>query len=161
MAIEASAFSFESEIDNLRSKEYTESDIKISGVNATQLTTSQNNATPVFIYFQNENNFYRISRSWGATAEIDQKCQDIFDKALSGFEFIETESLEEEVSPSEQACLDAGGEVGEMLCCKSNNDFPNMCLIGSCGCSPADSHMVKICNCGYGKCFNGSTCVSQ
>ncbi len=156
MAVEASSFSFDSEIDNLRTKDYAETNVKLAGIDAIQLTTTEANAMPVFIYFENQGNFYRITRSWGSTAEIDQKCVNVFNGIITSFKFLEIEK-----SLSEQACLDSGGEVGEMLCCKSNGDFPNMCLIGSCSCHPDDSHYVKICNCGYGKCFNGEICVSQ
>jgi len=62
---------------------------------------------------------------------------------------------------TEQACISLGGTVETSLCCNSTMDFPNSCLIGACGCSPTNSHQVKICNCGKGKCFNGSTCVVQ
>jgi len=59
----------------------------------------------------------------------------------------------------EQACISSEGTVGTALCCNSAKDFPNSCLIGACGCSPANSHQINICNCGEGKCFNGSACV--
>ena len=45
-------------------------------------------------------------------------------------------------------------------CCASSGDFPNTCLIGACGCAPANSHQVKTCDCGPGKCFDGSACVA-
>ena len=61
----------------------------------------------------------------------------------------------------EQVCINSGGIVRTAMCCKSSGDFPNLCLIGSCGCSLENSHQVKICNCGPGKCFNGKECVSQ
>jgi len=60
----------------------------------------------------------------------------------------------------EQKCLNSGGEVSTSLCCESVSDFPNLCLIGACGCSPTDSHEVKICDCGADKCFNGTKCVA-
>jgi len=59
----------------------------------------------------------------------------------------------------EQACLNSGGTVRTSLCCLSTGDFPNLCLIGPCGCSPENSHEVKVCDCGEGKCFDGSTCA--
>jgi peptidoglycan hydrolase-like protein with peptidoglycan-binding domain len=65
------------------------------------------------------------------------------------------------VSTGEQACLNSGGTVEMTSCCLTANDFPNLCLIGACGCSTENSHQVKTCNCGSGKCFNGETCVSQ
>ncbi|XOB41836.1 MAG: hypothetical protein ACKKMS_00330 [Candidatus Nealsonbacteria bacterium] len=66
----------------------------------------------------------------------------------------------EELSGKEQTCVDSGGQVSISLCCKATGDFPNLCLIGPCGCSPDNSHQVKICDCGPDKCFNGSECVS-
>ena len=59
----------------------------------------------------------------------------------------------------EQACEDSGGTVTEGLCCLSTEDFPNLCLIGACGCSPENSHEVKVCDCGEGKCFDGDACI--
>ena len=66
----------------------------------------------------------------------------------------------ESIIEQEQACLDAGGQVSISLCCKSASDFPNSCLIGPCGCSPDNSHQVKVCDCGPDKCFNRNKCVS-
>lgn len=59
----------------------------------------------------------------------------------------------------EQACALSGGTVKISLCCASVSDFPNLCLIGACGCSPTDSHQVKVCDCGTNKCFNENRCV--
>lgn len=58
-----------------------------------------------------------------------------------------------------EACINSGGEITTSLCCKSANDYPNLCLIGACGCSPDNSHQIKVCDCGQGKCFNGSACI--
>jgi eight-cysteine-cluster-containing protein len=66
----------------------------------------------------------------------------------------------EGLTKEEKACLNFGGQVSTSLCCKSTNDFPNLCLIGACGCSPENSHQVKICDCGPDKCFDGKECVS-
>lgn len=60
----------------------------------------------------------------------------------------------------EQSCINSGGTVTTSLCCKSISDFPNLCLIGACGCSSENSKEVKICDCGDGKCFNGEECVT-
>jgi hypothetical protein len=65
----------------------------------------------------------------------------------------------EEKSAQELGCLNSGGTVSVSSCCKSSNDFPNSCLIGACGCSPTDSHQVKTCDCGEGKCFDGEKCL--
>ena len=62
-------------------------------------------------------------------------------------------------SDQHQACLDAGGSIKDMLCCKSQQDWPDMCLMGSCGCGPDDSHKIKVCDCGPDKCFDGETCI--
>ncbi|NIO23188.1 MAG: hypothetical protein GTN38_04150 [Candidatus Aenigmarchaeota archaeon] len=59
----------------------------------------------------------------------------------------------------EQACVNSGGSVTEGVCCLQTEDFPNTCLIGPCGCSPENSHEVKICDCGEGRCFDGDACV--
>ena len=59
----------------------------------------------------------------------------------------------------EQACTASGGTVQTALCCSSAGDFPNNCLIGACGCSPDNSHNVKVCACPEGKCFDGTACV--
>jgi hypothetical protein len=61
----------------------------------------------------------------------------------------------------EQGCLISGGTVKTSLCCGSASNFPNLCLIGACGCSPASSHEVKTCNCGKGSCFNGIECINN
>jgi len=67
---------------------------------------------------------------------------------------------EETSDPKEQACIDSGGTVSTSLCCLAVGDFPNLCATGACGCAPGDSHEVKICDCGPGKCFDGETCVT-
>ena len=58
----------------------------------------------------------------------------------------------------ESACLSSGGTVETSSCCKSSGNFPSSCLIGACGCSPDNSKEVKVCNCGEGKCFDGTSC---
>jgi len=60
----------------------------------------------------------------------------------------------------DNACVNAGGTVMNNLCCNSASDFPNTCLIGACGCAPIDSHVVKVCDCGEGKCWDGTSCVA-
>lgn len=59
----------------------------------------------------------------------------------------------------QKACLASGGNVSNALCCGQTKDFSNNCAIGACGCAPASSHQVKICQCGEGKCFDGNSCV--
>ena len=77
-------------------------------------------------------------------------------KTPDGKTFIETIG---EVLEKEQLCIDSGGKVLTSMCCKQTIDFPNLCLIGPCGCSPNNSHQIKTCDCGAGKCFNGDQCV--
>lgn len=60
----------------------------------------------------------------------------------------------------EQSCLISGGKIETLMCCTSVSDFPNLCLIGACGCSSTNSHQIKTCNCGENKCFNGKECVA-
>jgi eight-cysteine-cluster-containing protein len=65
-----------------------------------------------------------------------------------------------EINIEEKACIDSGGTVTTVNCCKSGSDFPNSCLIGACGCSPENSKPVKFCDCGTG-CWNGVKCVKN
>lgn len=59
----------------------------------------------------------------------------------------------------EQGCLNSGGQVATSSCCLSTSNFPNLCLIGACGCDATNSHEINTCNCETSKCFNGSKCV--
>ncbi|OGI12278.1 hypothetical protein A3K64_03060 [Candidatus Micrarchaeota archaeon RBG_16_36_9] len=73
----------------------------------------------------------------------------------------ETENTAEIKSQdSKQACENSGGTVKNSVCCKSASDFPNTCLVGACGCSLQNSHGVKVCDCGEGKCWDGKECKS-
>jgi hypothetical protein len=67
-------------------------------------------------------------------------------------------SSNQAASPSE-GCTITGGVLVNSLCCKSSGSFPNNCLIGACGCSPSNSHVVITCQCPQGKCFNGKVCI--
>ena len=69
------------------------------------------------------------------------------------------EEPEEPEQDLEELCVNATGNVTTSLCCLSTEDFPNTCLIGPCACSPENSHEVKICDCGEGKCWNETSCV--
>jgi len=73
-------------------------------------------------------------------------------------EIQKTEKIENK-STQEQACLNSGGTVSTASCCQTASDFPNSCLIGACGCSLENSHQVKTCDCGEGKCWDGENCV--
>ena len=76
-----------------------------------------------------------------------------------GYWLYQSTLVPEELTEIEQACVNSGGEVLTSLCCEATGDFPNLCLVGPCGCAPDYSHQVKICDCGPDKCFNGNECV--
>jgi hypothetical protein len=61
----------------------------------------------------------------------------------------------------EQSCISSSGNVTDQLCCQSSGNFPNTCLIGACGCSPTSSHMVRVCTCPEGECFDGNQCTQR
>jgi len=91
----------------------------------------------------------------GNNKEEYEKYAELFNQMLSTFKFIEPEKM----ITKEESCVNSGGTVETSLCCESASDLPNSCLIGACGCSPENSHQIKICDCGEGKCFNGTECV--
>jgi hypothetical protein len=62
------------------------------------------------------------------------------------------------VSVTDNSCIASGGTVVTEMCCQSAPDFPNTCVIGPCGCSPAYSKDTKVCDCGPGRCFDGTAC---
>ena len=65
------------------------------------------------------------------------------------------------VDPEAQ-CLATRGKVDSNLCCNSVGDFPDQCLVGPCGCAPANSHQVRICVCQPGTCYlPGRGCVGS
>lgn len=72
---------------------------------------------------------------------------------------VDPQNATPESAKKEQACLFSGGTIETSSCCASVSDFPNLCLMGACGCSPDNSHEIKTCDCGEGKCFDGSGCV--
>jgi hypothetical protein len=62
----------------------------------------------------------------------------------------------------QQLCLDSGGQVTTITCfCPGTEDFFNTCGLGACTCPPGNSHQVLSCDCGAGRCFNGSACAPQ
>lgn len=61
----------------------------------------------------------------------------------------------------EEYCIEKGGTVTNQSCCQSASDFPDTCLIGACGCSPENSHEIKVCDCGEEKCWNRTACISN
>ncbi len=60
----------------------------------------------------------------------------------------------------EQACLYTGGIITTSLCCKTEGDFPNTCLAGTCACPLENSDQIRRCFCGQNKCFDGKQCIT-
>jgi len=60
-----------------------------------------------------------------------------------------------DVQPGTSAalCLTTGGTLGTALCCANTADYPDTCMVGACGCAPASSTPVPVCNC-PGRCFS-------
>jgi len=56
----------------------------------------------------------------------------------------------------EDFCAAGGGTIKTQQCCNSVADFPDTCLVGGCGCSLENSHEIKVCDCGEGKCWNST-----
>jgi hypothetical protein len=69
--------------------------------------------------------------------------------------------IQDDKPEKENSCIASGGTVTTQPCCKSAKSYPNTCLIGACGCSPENSKDTKVCECGQGKCFNGTACVAS
>ena len=74
--------------------------------------------------------------------------------------WFEVTGISVSINEKEQACLDSGGTLKINTCCLAVGDFPDTCGIGACACAPGNSHEVKFCDCGIGKCFDGNTCVA-
>ena len=114
--------------------------------------------------FVKNNLFYMVSIVMLSMEPISdlsfpQEELNIYNQMLSTFRFIEGGETAEE-----RACINSGGIIKGAGCCLAVGDFPNLCLIGACGCSAENIHMVKAvkaCDCGAGKCFDGETCVSR
>lgn len=79
--------------------------------------------------------------------------------------YFERVSVSEVVNPTIiSSCISSGGTITTGLCCgigsfSTQENFPNTCLIGACGCAPTASHKVQSCDCGNNKCWNGESCV--
>ena len=110
----------------------------------------QYNKDPSFIIkTQDEKKYLTINYQAGEDDEIDCRL------VMASFKFVDM------TPPLAKACVNSGGSVASALCCAQSGDFPNTCLIGACGCAPASSRQVSFCDCGAGKCFDGTECVSQ
>ena len=51
-------------------------------------------------------------------------------------------------------CVQSGGIEGAGECCTGTGDYPDGCGTGPCGCSPENSHEVKVCVCPDNQCFD-------
>jgi hypothetical protein len=56
-------------------------------------------------------------------------------------------------SPEAIQCANTGGAVVEQLCCAATGDFPDLCSVGACGCSPSSSHTIHACSCPDAGCY--------
>jgi len=64
-------------------------------------------------------------------------------------------------SSADERCVNSGGTVIEMGCCASQNNFPNLCLIGACTCAPQSQKTIASCSCPNKMCFDGTGCVAS
>jgi hypothetical protein len=78
---------------------------------------------------------------------------------LQGYHWENGQCVPDHESDKTDSCISSGGIVKTRMCC-GTEDFPNTCLIGPCGCNPEISNEVKVCDCGKGMCFDGTSCVS-
>lgn len=59
------------------------------------------------------------------------------------------------------ACTESGGTVITASCCASAEPFPDLCAVGACGCAADSSTDTQTCDCGEGRCFDGTVCVDE
>ncbi|UCG32908.1 MAG: hypothetical protein JSU68_14740, partial [Phycisphaerales bacterium] len=73
-----------------------------------------------------------------------------------------TECVVQDPAVLEAACVDSGGTVVTQACnCEGTPDFYDNCAVGACSCPPGSpEHDVTTCNCGEGRCFDGTECVT-
>lgn len=122
-----------------------------------------------YVYFFNEKktstmiNFSLIASGYAQAAnnELNTEYQQIFSKIEQQAKTLNLGVWQRPQSGLAARCLKSGGKITTAMCCGNTEDFPNTCKIGACGCAPEDSHRIKVCNCGPGKCFNGKKCVAQ
>lgn len=67
----------------------------------------------------------------------------------------------EELRNNFEVCTNSGGMVVDKICCIDSNHFVDMCLIDACGCPLKNSHIIKVCVCPEGECWNGQGCVGE
>jgi len=127
------------------------SDIMLEGVSAVGFYTPQSPMaySQKEIYFIRNNRLFKIYM-----INIDNEHnKELYNKILFTFSF-----TAEKIN-KEQACIDSGGVVTISSCCNSAEEYPNLCLVGVCGCSPDNSQETKVCDCGIDKCFDGNACI--
>ncbi len=64
--------------------------------------------------------------------------------------------ISSDAGPLAALCTSTGGQLDTKQCCNSVGDFPDMCSVGACGCSPSGSHSVTVCTCLNLGCFSPS-----
>ena len=68
---------------------------------------------------------------------------------------VKTDSnLHADASALERLCTSTGGQPKTQDCCGTVGDYPDMCSIGACACSPSGSHSVTVCSCQNMGCFS-------
>eukprot|EP00562_Extubocellulus_spinifer_P021363 CAMPEP_0178620908 /NCGR_PEP_ID=MMETSP0698-20121128/5535_1 /TAXON_ID=265572 /ORGANISM="Extubocellulus spinifer, Strain CCMP396" /LENGTH=733 /DNA_ID=CAMNT_0020259915 /DNA_START=159 /DNA_END=2361 /DNA_ORIENTATION=- len=58
-------------------------------------------------------------------------------------------------------CTEGGGTVTTASCCAGQDDYPNTCVVGACGCPPEDSEDIMICLCPENNCWDGISCIQE
>lgn len=79
------------------------------------------------------------------------------------FHFQRIGQQQTQTSPLEKACVQSGGKITQIDCyCADTKDFFNSCLIGGCACTPDPKYkkQIKSCDCGEGKCWDGTKCTN-
>jgi len=79
----------EAEINNLRNKNYKESQVTIDGISAIHLKEESGAGIADAIYFSHSSYNFRISRNKGFGKEMEEECIDTFNQILSTFRFLD------------------------------------------------------------------------
>jgi hypothetical protein len=73
----------------------------------------------------------------------------------------DADAADARLDPAAVGCESSGGTVSTASCCGSSEPFPDLCAVGACGCADEDSVELVVCDCGEGRCFDGTTCVDS
>lgn len=91
----------------------------------------------------------------------DGPCACVDGDATSETDAGETDAADTGIDSAAVECETSGGTVSTASCCASSEAFPDLCSVGACGCADEDSVELAVCDCGEGRCFNGTTCVDS